>query len=90
MVKVRCAATRAEYDFSLPRRESKTGAGHRGFAVDPDPGLSDAEAAARRDFTVNAIAFDPSTGELIDPHGGRRISAPACSGTPGRPLSRIP
>ncbi len=25
----------------------------------------------RRDFTINAIAYDPSTGELIDEHGGR-------------------
>ncbi len=48
-----------EYDFSLPRRESKTGAGHRGFAIAPEPGLTDADAAARRDFTVNAIAYDP-------------------------------
>jgi tRNA nucleotidyltransferase (CCA-adding enzyme) len=62
----------AEYDFSLPRRESKTGAGHRGFAVAPDAALSDAEAAARRDFTVNAIALDPFTGAVIDPHGGER------------------
>jgi len=60
-----------EYDFSLPRRESKTGRGHRGFAVEPDPTLSDAEAAARRDFTINAIAYDPFTGAVIDPHGGR-------------------
>lgn len=61
-----------EYDFSLPRRESKTGAGHRGFAVEPDPGLSDAEAAARRDFTLNAIAYDPFADALIDPLGGER------------------
>jgi len=61
----------AEYDFSLPRRESKTGAGHRGFAVAPDPELSDADAAARRDFTLNAIAYDPFTGAIIDPHGGQ-------------------
>ncbi|MDR1789184.1 MAG: polynucleotide adenylyltransferase [Opitutaceae bacterium] len=61
-----------EYDFSLPRRESKTGAGHRGFAVRPDPDLTDAEAAARRDFTLNSIACDPFTGELIDPFGGQR------------------
>ncbi len=72
VIKVRSAATGAEYDFSLPRRESKTGAGHRGFAVAPDPALSDADAAARRDFTVNAIALDPFSGELIDPHGGQR------------------
>jgi tRNA nucleotidyltransferase (CCA-adding enzyme) len=58
------------YDFSLPRRESKTGAGHRGFAVEPDPALSDKEAAGRRDFTVNAIAADPFTGALVDPFNG--------------------
>ncbi len=69
IVKLRLAG--AEYDFSLPRRESKTGAGHRGFAVAPDPTLSDAEAAARRDFTINAIAYDPLTQAVIDPHGGQ-------------------
>jgi tRNA nucleotidyltransferase (CCA-adding enzyme) len=72
VIKVRSRVSGEEYDFSLPRRESKTGAGHRGFAVQPDPTLSDAEAAARRDFTVNAIALDPFTGTLIDPHGGQR------------------
>ena len=72
VIKLRSRSSGAEYDFSLPRRESKTGAGHRGFAVRPDPMLSDAEAAARRDFTVNAIALDPFTGALIDPHGGQR------------------
>ncbi len=25
---------------------------------------------ARRDFTVNALAFEPHSGELLDPHGG--------------------
>jgi tRNA nucleotidyltransferase (CCA-adding enzyme) len=70
VVKVRSAASGAVYDFSLPRRESKTGAGHRGFAVAPDPSLDDDDAAARRDFTVNAIAFDPFSGETIDPRRG--------------------
>jgi tRNA nucleotidyltransferase (CCA-adding enzyme) len=72
VIKVRSAATGNEYDFSLPRRESKTGAGHRGFAVAANPTLTDAEAAARRDFTLNAIALDPFTGEIIDPHDGQR------------------
>ncbi len=71
VIKVRSATTGNEYDFSLPRRESKTGAGHRGFAVAANSSLTDAEAAARRDFTVNAIAMDPFTGELIDPHDGQ-------------------
>jgi tRNA nucleotidyltransferase (CCA-adding enzyme) len=61
-----------DYDFSLPRRESKTGSGHRGFAVTPDPSLSDADAAARRDFTINSITCDPFTGELFDPHNGQQ------------------
>lgn len=61
-----------EYDFALPRRESKTGSGHRGFAVEPEPQLSEADAAARRDFTINAMAYDPFAARLIDPHGGER------------------
>ncbi|HEY2090146.1 MAG TPA: HD domain-containing protein [Mycobacterium sp.] len=60
----------AEVDVSLPRRESKTGAGHRGFSVIPDGELGFAEASARRDFTVNALMADPGTGEVIDYHGG--------------------
>ena len=58
-------------DVSLPRRESKVGRGHRGFEVHGDPTLPFAEAARRRDFTINAIGWDPLTGEYLDPHGGR-------------------
>ena len=60
-----------DIDVSLPRRESKSGRGHKGFIVDGDPSLSFVEAARRRDFTINAISRDPLTGELIDPFGGR-------------------
>jgi tRNA nucleotidyltransferase (CCA-adding enzyme) len=61
-----------DVDFSLPRRDSKTGAGHRGFDVDVDPQLDLATAARRRDLTINSMSFDPLTEEVIDPHGGRR------------------
>jgi len=61
----------AGIDVALPRRESKVGAGHRGFEVRGDPLMSPEEAARRRDFTVNAIAWDPLTGDLLDPFGGR-------------------
>jgi tRNA nucleotidyltransferase (CCA-adding enzyme) len=61
-----------DVDFSIPRRDSKTGRGHRGFLVELDPTLSFAEAARRRDLTINSMALDPLTGELLDPHGGRR------------------
>ena len=58
-------------DVGLPRRERKSGLGHRGFEISIDPDLSLEEAAGRRDFTVNAIYFDICSGELIDPLGGR-------------------
>jgi tRNA nucleotidyltransferase (CCA-adding enzyme) len=35
------------------------------------PDLGFAAAAARRDFTLNALGWDPERGELLDPHGGR-------------------
>ena len=60
-----------EVDFSLPRRDNKTGRGHRGFVVELDPELSFAEAARRRDLTINSIALDPLSSELLDPHGGQ-------------------
>lgn len=60
-----------DVDVSLPRRESKSGRGHRGFVVDGGPWLSFEEAARRRDFTINAIGFDPLTPEVLDPFGGQ-------------------
>jgi tRNA nucleotidyltransferase (CCA-adding enzyme) len=61
----------ADVDVSLPRRDSKAGRGHRGFAVTGDPSMSIEEAARRRDFTINAISWDPLTGEYLDPFHGR-------------------
>ncbi len=57
-------------DVGLPRRESKSGRGHKSFSVVADPNLDLSAAAARRDFTINAVYFDPLTGEVQDPHGG--------------------
>ncbi|MGE5243811.1 MAG: CCA tRNA nucleotidyltransferase [Betaproteobacteria bacterium] len=61
-----------DLDVSLPRRESKSGRGHKGFDVHGDPDLSIEEAARRRDFTINAMSWDPLTGDYLDPFGGRR------------------
>jgi tRNA nucleotidyltransferase (CCA-adding enzyme) len=58
-------------DVALPRRESKKGRGHKGFEVVGDPFMSIEDAARRRDFTVNAIGWDPLTGRYEDPCGGR-------------------
>lgn len=60
-----------DYDVSVPRTESKTGAGHRGFDVEIDPHLPYEDALARRDFTINSIGYIPTTGEIIDPYNGR-------------------
>ncbi len=65
-------------DVSLPRRESKTGRGHRGFTVDGDPFLSVEEAARRRDFTINAMARDPLTDEILDPFHGQHDLEAGC------------
>jgi tRNA nucleotidyltransferase (CCA-adding enzyme) len=59
-------------DVSIPRRERKSGRGHKGFIIDGDPLMSVAEAARRRDFTINAILQDPLTDEILDPFDGRR------------------
>jgi len=59
-------------DIGLPRRDSKTGPGHRGFDVRPEPNLDFTNASRRRDLTINAMGFDPLSEEVIDPHGGRR------------------
>lgn len=59
-----------EIDLSLPRRDSKTGTGHRGFTIEVDPQMSLLEATARRDLTVNALVWDPTDSLVIDLHGG--------------------
>ncbi len=59
-------------DISLPRKERSTGTGHRDFAVDFDPDIPLEVDLGRRDFTINAMARDCLTGELIDPFGGRK------------------
>ncbi len=59
-----------DLDVALPRRERKTGRGHKGFVVEGDPQMSFEEASKRRDFTINAILKDVLTGEIIDVYGG--------------------
>ena len=64
-------ASGAAYDFSLPRRDSKVGPGHRAFDVVVEPGLTPREAAARRDLTINALMYDPRRREVLDFFDGR-------------------
>ena len=59
-----------DFDITLPRTESPTAPGHRGFEVGIAPELDEAIAFGRRDFTINAMGYDPATGELVDPYNG--------------------
>ena len=61
-----------EIDVSIPRADSKVGAGHRGIAVVGDPFMSVEEACRRRDLTVNAMLLDLMDGRLVDPYEGQR------------------
>lgn len=60
------------YDFTLPRRDSKVAPGHKGFTVEFDPQLTPQEAACRRDFTINALMWNPHRQELLDFFGGKK------------------
>lgn len=83
-----------DYDFSLPRRENKTGQGHKGFQVDVDPTMTVKDAAARRDFSMNSLAKNLITGELEDHFNGAddiknkrlRATSPAFAEDPLRVL----
>lgn len=59
-----------DIDVSMPRRERKSGIGHKAFEIEGDPNMTPREACARRDFTINAILRDILTGEIVDPFGG--------------------
>src|SRR6202521_2482344 len=61
----------SDLDVGLPRRERKTGRGHRAFFIEGDPSMSFEKSARRRDFTINAIMQDPLTGDIVDPFQGR-------------------
>jgi len=61
----------SDLDIAMPRKERRTGEGHRDFDVSVDPFMSTKEASMRRDFTINAMMQDVLTGEIVDHWGGR-------------------
>jgi len=60
------------FDVALPRKEYSTGQGHKDFKVEYDHNLRVEDDLSRRDFTINAMAEDLSTKELVDPLNGRK------------------
>jgi tRNA nucleotidyltransferase (CCA-adding enzyme) len=58
-------------DISIPSRLLADHGSVSGLLRQADPDMDIDEALARRDFTINAMAWDPDTLELRDPFNGR-------------------
>lgn len=80
------------FEFALARRERKVSNGHKGFEILTDKSISIFDDLKRRDITINSMAIDVLTNELIDPLGGEkdindkviRATSPAFSEDPLR------
>lgn len=57
-------------EFALARKEIKVGEGKLGFEMIYDKTVTIEDDLIRRDFTINAIAFDEDKKEFIDPFDG--------------------
>ena len=57
-------------EVAFARTERKNGKGYRGFDVSAE-NVSIQEDLFRRDTTVNSIALNLATGELVDPYSGK-------------------
>lgn len=76
--RVECTTFRREGAYSDARRPDQVV-----FTRDP---LEDLD---RRDLTINALAYDPAQGELLDPHGGARDLERRRLRAVGEPLARF-
>lgn len=54
-------------EFALARTEKKIGKGHKSFEITTGKNITIEEDLKRRDLSINAIAKDVLTGEIIDP-----------------------
>lgn len=57
-------------EFALARREIKSGKGHKAFKIQTNKNITIEQDLQRRDITINSIAKDVLTGEIIDPFNG--------------------
>ncbi len=58
-------------EFALARVEQKCGKGHKEFNIVTDKNITIEEDLRRRDLTINSMAMDVLTREIIDPFLGR-------------------
>jgi len=59
-----------EIEVAFARKEKKVAVGHSGFDMDFSPTITIEEDLLRRDITINAIAQNIQTNEIIDPYNG--------------------
>lgn len=59
-----------DIEIALARTERKIDSGHTGFSCETE-NVTLEQDLARRDLTINAMAMDPFTGQILDPFGGR-------------------
>lgn len=57
-------------EFALARKERKNGKGHKEFEIQTDKTITIEQDLSRRDITINSIAKDVLTGQIIDPYNG--------------------
>ncbi len=56
----------------MARTEKKKGIGHKAFEITTNKKITIEQDLARRDITINSIAQDVLTGEIIDPFNGKK------------------
>lgn len=78
------------YDIALPRKEISLATGrYRDFKVDYDEKLEIKDDLARRDFTINAMAYELKSKKLVDEFGGLKDLADKKIRTVGNPYERF-
>lgn len=58
-------------EYALARAERKVKPGYQGFIFETTATVTLEEDLKRRDLTINAMAMDLGTGQIIDPFGGQ-------------------
>ena len=77
-------------DIALPRTERPAGTGgYRDVEASADPSLPIEDDLARRDFTVNAMAWEAADETIVDPFGGREDLSRKTIRAVGDPAARF-
>lgn len=59
-------------EFAMARKETKRGVGHKEFDIKTGVEIRIEDDLSRRDITINSMAQDVLTKEIIDPYNGRK------------------